>query len=81
MTTLILDDDLVTNLTEAAKTEQKPLSQLLKELLDLYLEEKFEAALIIEADKTLERIRNGEEKVFTLNEVKERLYEMDCSGR
>lgn len=81
MTTLTLDDDLVINLTEAAKTEQKPLSQLLKELLDLYLEDKFEAALVIEADKTLERIRNGEEKVFTLNEVKERLYEMDCNGR
>lgn len=81
MNSLTLDDDLVTTIIDIAKSENKQLNQLVREFIDNYLEEKLERELIKEADQTLERIRNGKEKVFTWKEAREQLYEMDCNGR
>jgi len=78
---LALDDDLVTTIIDIAKSENKQLNQLVREFIDNYLEEKLEKELIKEADQTLERIRNGQEKVFTWKEAREKMYEMDCDSR
>jgi len=74
MNSLALDDDLVTTIIDIAKSENKQLNQLVREFIDNYLEEKLERELIKEADQTLERIRNGKEKVFTWKEAREQLY-------
>lgn len=81
MNSLTLDDDLVTTIIDIAESENKQLNQLVREFIDNYLEEKLERELIKEADQTLERIRNGKEKVFTWKEAREQLYEMDCNSR
>jgi hypothetical protein len=81
MNSLALDDDLVTTIIDIAKSENKPLNQLVREFIDNYLEEKLERELIKEADQTLERTRNGKEMVFTWKEAREQLYEMDCNSR
>jgi len=74
MNSLALDDDLVTTIIDIAKSENKQLNQLVREFIDNYLEEKLERELIKEADQTLERVRNGKEKVFTWKEAREQLY-------
>jgi hypothetical protein len=73
MINLALNDGIFSTLTEIAASEHKTLEQLFDDWIEDYLDKKAAER----ADQTLARIRSGEEKTYTLEQVEKMLHEMD----